>query len=56
MPCIMLAMATISDIFKVYELVFKEFGLMVMIDSVINTVIPFALSYVGFIIILREKD
>jgi len=53
---IMVNMATILDIFKVYELVFKEFGILVIMDSVINIVIPVALSYIGFIIIMCEKD
>jgi len=53
---IMVAMATISDTLKAYELVFKDFGLLMMMDSVINIVIPLALSYFGFILILCEKD
>jgi len=53
---IMVAMATILDIFKAYELVFKEFGLIVMMNYVIIIVIPLALSYFGFILILCEKD
>jgi len=52
----MVAMATISDISKASELDFKEFGLLVMMNFVISIVIPLALSYSGFILILREKD
>ena len=53
---IMVDMATISDIFKAHALVFKEFGLLMMMYSVINIDITFDLSYFGFILILCEKD
>ena len=53
---IIVAMATISDTVKAYELVFKDFGLLMMMDSVINIVIPLVLACYGFVIILCEKD
>ena len=52
----MVAMATILDIFKAFKSFFKKFGLLVIMDSVINIVIPVALSYFGFIIILCKND
>ena len=53
---IMVAMDTILDSFNAYKLVFKNFELVVMIDSVINTVIPFVLSHFGFILTFCKKD
>ena len=52
----MVAMATILVNFKAYELIFKESGLLMTMDFIINIVIPLALSYFNFILILCEKD
>jgi len=53
---ITVAMDTISDSFNAYELVFKKFELLVMMDSVVNMVNPFVLSHFSFIIILCKKN
>ena len=42
---IVVAMAAILDTFNAYELVFREFGLLIMMYSVINIVIQLALLY-----------
>jgi len=52
----MVAMATIADTMSAYKLVFKEVGLLMMMDVVINICIPIVLTYYGFILILCEKD
>jgi len=52
----MVAKATIADTLQAYELVFKKVSLLMVMDFVINIILPLALAFYGFVLILCEQD
>ena len=52
----MVAISTVSETIQAYKILFRKFGSLMLMDIIVNGLLPFILAFYGFLLILSEVN